>query len=322
MNEPITLQTATIVGTEVNDEGETVEVPGPHLLITAGVHGDEFEPMVAVRRLIEAFDPSALKGRVTLVPLVNEAAFYNRARTAEDGLDLARVCPGNHEGSVTERTAAALSDLIRSADYYIDLHTGGVRYEMLSLVGYVLHENEEVLNHQREMARAFNMPIMWGTNARKEGRSLSIARDASIPALYTEFTGGSNCAEGGVQLLRDGCLNVARYLGMIERTIPDSRTAYYVEDDREESGHLQLQMPAPESGFFVPRVQLGDVVERNQIIGKVFDPLGKRGVNVAAPHDGMILMLQADPAAIAGESLGAILPISAPGEAFYERESE
>ena len=128
MNEPITLQTATIVGTEVNDEGETVEVPGPHLLITAGVHGDEFEPMVAVRRLIEAFDPSALKGRVTLVPLVNEAAFYNRARTAEDGLDLARVCPGNHEGSVTERTAAALSDLIRSADYYIDLHTGGVRY--------------------------------------------------------------------------------------------------------------------------------------------------------------------------------------------------
>ena len=27
--------------------------PGPHLLITGGVHGDEWEPMVAIRRLID-----------------------------------------------------------------------------------------------------------------------------------------------------------------------------------------------------------------------------------------------------------------------------
>ncbi|MCH8241205.1 MAG: succinylglutamate desuccinylase/aspartoacylase family protein [Planctomycetes bacterium] len=30
-------------------EGQTT---GPHLLITGGVHGDEFEPMAAIRRLI------------------------------------------------------------------------------------------------------------------------------------------------------------------------------------------------------------------------------------------------------------------------------
>ena len=28
---------------------------GPHLLITGGVHGDEFEPIVAIRRLISIF---------------------------------------------------------------------------------------------------------------------------------------------------------------------------------------------------------------------------------------------------------------------------
>ncbi len=320
MNQPITLQTHTIVGTETDAEGETVERPGPHLLITGGVHGDEYEPMVAIRRLMEEFDPATLKGRVTLVPLVNEAAFARRSRTAEDGLDLARVCPGNPEGSETERIAVALSELIRSADFYIDLHTGGVRYEILSLVGYGLHEDETVLNHQREMARAFNMPIIWGTSARHEGRSLSVARDAGIPAIYTEFTGGAKCSEGGVQMLRDGCLNVARYLGMLERTIPDSLVEYIVEDDRDDSGHLQTQMPAPADGFFEARVRLGDFVERNQIIGKVFDPLGQRGINVAAPHDGMVLMLQTFPAATAGESLGAILPISGPGEVFFQHE--
>src|SRR5688572_30203089 len=44
---------------------------GPHLLITAGVHGDEFEPMAAVRQLIRTLDPRRLRGRMTLVPVVN-----------------------------------------------------------------------------------------------------------------------------------------------------------------------------------------------------------------------------------------------------------
>src|SRR4051794_27233422 len=89
---------------------------GPHVLITAGVHGDELEPMVAVRRLMHAIDATELRGSVTLVPVVNAAAFARGTRTADDGLDLARVCPGRADGSVTERAAAALSQLITSAD--------------------------------------------------------------------------------------------------------------------------------------------------------------------------------------------------------------
>src|SRR5688500_13219448 len=100
--------------------------PGPRLLITGGVHGDEYEPMAAVRRLIGELDPSALRGTVTLVPVVNEPAFARCARMADDGLDLARTCPGRDDGSITERIAAALARLIRGADYYIDMHTAGV----------------------------------------------------------------------------------------------------------------------------------------------------------------------------------------------------
>ena len=116
---------------------------GPNLLITGGIHGDEFEPMAAIRRLIESFDegeaPSILlKGKVTLVPVVNEGAFLRGHRTAEDGLDLARTCPGRPDGSITERTAHVLSELIRQADYYIDLHTGGTELSVYPLAGYIL----------------------------------------------------------------------------------------------------------------------------------------------------------------------------------------
>src|SRR5438132_13017751 len=107
MSEAVQLKLKTIVG-----RGD-----GPHLLITGGVHGAEFEPMAAVRRLARQIDPSELRGRVTLVPVVNEPAFERGQRTADDGLDLARTCPGRPDGSVTERVAHALSELIRAADY-------------------------------------------------------------------------------------------------------------------------------------------------------------------------------------------------------------
>ena len=85
------LQTREIVGQQ----------PGPHLLITGGVHGDEFEPMAAVRRLMAEIDPQALRGKLSLVPIVNESAFRLGRRTGEDGKDLARTCPGREDGSLT-----------------------------------------------------------------------------------------------------------------------------------------------------------------------------------------------------------------------------
>src|SRR5688500_311573 len=117
--------------------------PGPHLLITGGVHGDELEPMAAIRRLMREIRPDELSGHVTLVPVVNEPAFRRGHRTAEDGLDLARTCPGKADGSVTERIAFALSELIRTANYYIDLHTGGTRLTVLPLTGYTLHRSAD-----------------------------------------------------------------------------------------------------------------------------------------------------------------------------------
>src|SRR5687768_4989651 len=87
------------------------QTPAPHVLITGGVHGDEFEPMAAARRLIEYLKPGDVSGKLTIVPVVNEPAFRRGQRTAEDGLDLARTCPGRPDGSVTERIAHALSEL-------------------------------------------------------------------------------------------------------------------------------------------------------------------------------------------------------------------
>jgi predicted deacylase len=291
------LKTETVVGQQ----------PGPHLLITGGVHGDEFEPMIALRRLTTAPELLALRGRLTLVPVVNEAAFACGSRVAEDGLDLARTCPGRPDGSVTEQTAHALSELIRTADYYIDLHTGGLALTVWPLVGYMLHERADVLDQQRAMARAFNLPVIWGTDSHLEGRSLSVARDANVPAIYAEYLGGGHCSLAGVEAYVQGCLNVMACLSMLDAPPVQSQVQFVVEDPRPNSGHMQRCYPSPAAGCFEAAVELGQPVSIGQPLGWVVDPLGHEQHEVLAAQSGRILVLRTFCAVRKGDSLAVIL---------------
>jgi predicted deacylase len=281
---------------------------GSHVLITAGVHGDEYEPMEAVRRLIQGLLHRKLRGQVTLVPVVNESAFRLGSRVAEDGLDLARTCPGRLDGSVTERVAHALSALIRSADFYIDMHTGGTRLQVSPLAGYTLHPQPDVLERQRRMARVFGLPIVWGTDPGLNGRSLSVARDANVPAIYTEYLGGGVFLESGVTACLRGCLNVLADLGVIDEPVtPPQAPPLCVEDSRPNSGFLQLQHPAPRDGFFRPEVRLGDRIQHGELLGTIRDPLGSDIREIPATSSGLVLVLRTCPAVQRGDTLGVIL---------------
>lgn len=290
----------------------TAPSDGPHLLITGGVHGDEFEPMEAIRSLIAQFDEAnpLLRGRVTLVPCVNESAFLRGHRCADDGLDLARNCPGRPDGSITERTAHALSELIRQADFYIDLHTGGTEFSVYPLAGYVLHRDPAVLETQRRMARAFNLPVIWGTSPELEGRSLSVARDAGVPAIYTEYLGAATCSADGITAYLDGCLNVMAELGLIDRAAPPSRVERVIEDAAPGSGHMQVQNPSPIDGCFTPSIALGDLVEAGQTLGTVTDILGKERHLITAAHAGIILTLRTFPRVRAGEMVAVVAALA------------
>ncbi|MEQ8790401.1 MAG: succinylglutamate desuccinylase/aspartoacylase family protein [Pirellulaceae bacterium] len=281
--------------------------PGPHLLIIAGVHGDEFEPMACVRRLMHEVSPESLTGKLTLVPVANEAAFELGTRTAEDGLDLARVCPGREDGSITERTAHALSAVIRTADYFIDLHTGGTALTVWPLAGYKLHANLQVRETQRRMARAFNLPLVWGTDPNLEGRTLSVARDANIPAIYAEYLGGGRFEPDGVTAYVEGCLNVMAELGMLDRPRPDSHIEYEVEDERPSAGHMQICNLSPMTGFFEPAVRVGQRVAEGDLLGVVCDLLGGQRREVRISQNGIVLVLRTFCRVSEGDSLGVIL---------------
>ena len=264
---------------------------GPHLVITAGVHGDEFEPMQCIHVLIDQLSGRLKKGKLTLVPCVNIEAFLLGDRTASDNLDLARICPGDPKGSITMQVGHELTELIKSADYYIDLHTGGTRFSVFPLTGYPLNPHVESLEGSRKMAKAFNLPFIWGTDWRLQGRSMSIACENNIPAIYAEYEGAAVCSPQGVMDYVDGCLNVLGMLEMIIREQPESRVQTIVEDPSEGSGHMQICHPAPFDGLLTPNYGLGDKVNQGDVLGTVCTIDGNQCQELIAGQSGTLIVL-------------------------------
>lgn len=287
--------------------------PGPRGLIIAGVHGDEYEPVMTVLQLGKRLRGTLEAGTLTLVPVVNQNAFFKMSRAGADAKDLARTCPGMPDGSLTDKVAYQISNLIRASDFLVDMHTGGNVFKISAMTGYMLHPDESVLKVQREMAKAFNLPIQWGTQHEMEGRTLSVARDASKPAIYTEY-GGGGYDPAIVNELVKGCLNVLSYFGMLNRHWPEkNKVQYEVEDHRKGSGHLQVMYPSPRKGIFSPSVRLGDTVQRGDLLGEVADLKDGSSVSVHAEEAGLVFLLRAVPAVCEEEALAGLLPITQAG---------
>ncbi|MCE6988570.1 succinylglutamate desuccinylase/aspartoacylase family protein [Dyadobacter sp. CY323] len=289
---------------------------GPHVLITAGVHGDEYEPILTAARLGQFLKGKLITGKVTIVPLVNRLAYENASRFGPDGLDLARICPGDPNGSSSGQAAATISELIREADYLVDMHTGGVMYDIFPLVGYMLHENRDVLEKQRQMAISFPVPVIWGTEPGPDGRTLSVARDAGVPAVYLEYGGGTGIREAVIENYMEGCINLLRNLDMLDGAASELplHERYWVEDSRINSGYLQGMMPSPADGIFQAEVKVGDQVVAGQCWGTIHDPLTGDSTKVMADVDGLAFLMRNLVKVKVGDALGGILPITNPGK--------
>jgi len=260
-----------------------------------------------VRRLAKVLSPDELKGRVTLVPVVNEEAFLRGTRCASDGLDLARTCPGKIDGSHTEQIAFAISELIKTSDYLIDLHTGGNVMSLFPLSGYTLHPDAKVLSVQRRMAKAFNLPLIWGSDPNLKGRTLSVAKEHDIPAIYAEWKGGGYCQSQGVQNYVDGCLNVMGELQMIEHKAPESKIEKIVEENFAGAGLLTGDYLSPIDGLFESAVSLWDDVEKGSVIGTISDILGENVVQIKSTGKGKVICLRVFARVLTGDSLCHIL---------------
>jgi len=266
--------------------------PGPTLLVSAAVHGDEINGVEIARRLLGMRMLGRLRGTLLCVPVVNVYGFVNRSRYMPDRRDLNRAFPGSERGSTTARLAHLFLDQVaRWATHLVDLHTAAVYRTNLPQVR--AHLKDEVT---QRMATAFGSPVILDSNL-LEGSLRAEAANLGIPMLLFEGGEALRFEEIVVRAGLRGVLEVMRTLEML----PARRRAR--PGPAPVVARSSIWIRAPRSGVLRTSMALGTHVRSGDVLGIIGDPLGDDAEEVDSTVDGILIGRVTLPLVNEGEAL-------------------
>jgi predicted deacylase len=274
--------------------------PGPTVAVLGGVHGDEYEGVLAATAIGRMLPTELVRGTVRVAAPAHPAAWTARARRSPiDGADLARVFPGRADGSATEQVACAITEhLIRGADLLVDLHSAGSDFEMPFLCGY--HGDGDHGVESQRYADAFAARYTWRHDGAPEpGRSLTTAFELGIPAIYVEGHGGRSIRADELQGYIDGVRRVLHLLGMLADAPPRSHHPVRVHG----AGNTDAGILAPAAGYLVVSHRVGDAVRHGDVIARIVDVGGAHVDDVIAPSAGVVMLLRRDALVSGGDTV-------------------
>ena len=276
--------------------------PGPTLLAVAGVHGDEYEGMEAIRRVFAALDPLAIRGTFCAIPVANPLAYAARSRAtpaAVDGLNLARVFPGSATGTLTQRLAHHLLALVERHvgpdDLFIDFHSGSADVAFATLVGF-RDGAGPACQRSEDAARYFGIPLLWRIPDSTGPFNAETAR-RGIPTIGTETTGRAGFDPSGYQAYVAGLRHALAFLGLTRDSLPARHAG---------PACATVDIVARAGGFFRPNVAIGDEVSTGDLLGTTSDIYGQIVEEITAPRPGTIWACRATPAVRPGEMIAMI----------------
>jgi predicted deacylase len=274
---------------------------GPILVVSGGVHGDEYEGPLTIIKLYHELKIENINGTFVGLVVANVPAFEAASRCSPiDGLNLARIFPGKSNGSVTEKIAFWMGDsLIKNSDYYIDLHSSGSDMEMPQMCGYIIRDKSKKAFFSKKMAEAFNATVTWAHKDSGEGRTLSFARDHDIPSIYTECPASRNVALEDTDAYLNGTKNIMKLTKMIKGDFEGQPSKYYLSGD----GNTENSIKSTTSGFFIPSVKILEKVKKNMVLGVVMNLTGEIIEEIKSPNDGYIGLRRLLPTVHSGDNI-------------------
>ncbi len=249
---------------------------GPTVLLSAGVHGDEYEGQVTLCRLIREIEPADVTGRLIILPMANFPAAKAGLRTSPiDELNMNRCFPGARDGTLTEMLAHYVdSELMPMADYLLDLHSGGssLMYLPTAIIS-AADMPDDVLARATELGRVFGAPIGYFFPSGQGGGNTSVAaavRRGLVP-LGTEMGGSGMVTPACLRICEAGVRRVLRHVGVWHGPIGADEEPP-VEPRMLRATSWDFFTYANEDGLFEPLVELGDAVEAGQPAALIHDP--------------------------------------------------
>ncbi len=277
-----------------------IGAPGPTVLFTGGVHGDEHEGPIVLAELVRRLDPAGLRGRVVVVPRANLPAARAARRTSPvDGGNLARLFPGDPAGGLTAAIAAAITTgLLPLADAVVDLHAGGASLDYLPCAWGRLPRDAALAARTLDLLLGFGAALtVVNPNPDGGGTLVAQALAAGIPAMAAELGGAGAVSPASLALARRGCRNVLMTLGVLEGAVaPPGRLL------RLRPSHF---LRSPGFGLFEPAVPLGLEVQAGEPAGWLHDPERpeEEPRALAFPASGLVLCRRVPAPCVPGDVL-------------------
>lgn len=298
------LYTATSV--EVPIIIERAKKPGPVILITAGIHGDEINGVEVVRQIIVKEINKPEIGTIICIPIINVFGFLNMTREFPDGRDLNRVFPGSKNGSLASRFAYQfVQKILPVADFCMDFHTGGASRFNAPQIRIVKGEKDAL-----RYARIFNAPFTILSKTITKSYRETCSKHGK-PVLLFE---GGKSNDSNKEVARSGVEGVMRILHHFNML----KKKFEVSDPTGETVVIENSswMRAKYSGLLHVKIPCGKHVEKGEYIAIITDPYGKLRHKVKAPNEGYIINVNESPIVYQGD---AIFHLSSPNR-IYEEE--
>ena len=284
--------------------------PGPRLIVTGAVHGNEVCGTLAIRRLIDEIDRGELvvaRGRLTLVPITNAKAYRQVTRNGDRNLNRA-LAPASEPREYEDHVANWLCPLLAEHEVLLDLHSFQAQGRAFAMVGPHNNQGEiEPFAHadkEEALARRLGVDRLvdgWlGTYARgvarRRAEALAAGNLAATHDLHPRYGVGTTeymRSQGGWALT----------LECGQHQDPAAPEVGY-QAIRRTLAHLGLSdEAAPPAAPVIEALAIHEVIDKQHVDDQFSRPwksfdrfsegelIGTRasGESVRAPHDGWIM---------------------------------
>jgi uncharacterized protein len=143
--------------------------PGPRLLVTGAVHGNEVCGTIALRRLVAEFERDErrlLRGLVTFVPITNPLAYERQQRNGDRNLNR-RLQPTDSPQQFEDHVANWLCPLMSQHQALLDLHSFQAQGTPFVMVGP--ENNEGALQRYTQAAEELAWAKVLGVGRAVDG---------------------------------------------------------------------------------------------------------------------------------------------------------
>jgi hypothetical protein len=275
--------------------------PGPHLWLSAAIHGDEINGVEIIREVLEKLSPSTLRGALIAAPIVNVFGFLQQSRYLPDRRDLNRSFPGSKSGSLAARLAHLfVTEVVEKCTHGIDLHTGSLEKSNLPQVRANLEDPETL-----RCALAFGAPVMIHSIVRN-GSLRAVATKAGISVLVYEGGEARRFKRSAIDAGVAGVLGVMHAIGMIARRGRTRRTTRITSS---------AWVRARKAGLLRLDVDEGELLQEHQVLGRIADPFGAESTLLRAPFRGIVIGKANNPVVHGGDAVVHIGRMEAPARA-------